>query len=116
MNFAWLLVGIYQNRLACMRCIAVKIPGSAKLLSTNRRLIRLMDNPAFQVREWYKPNAREWLETLFRHLGEIRLIVDGSRIGFSHQVLMVYLIYRKRAITISWTWVKPVIGHNGGKK
>ena len=115
-NFVWLIIGIYQSRSVCLSRIAGKIPGSAKLLSTTRRLSRLLDNPAIRVREWYEPIAREWLETQFRNLGEIRLIVDGTKIGFSHQLLMVSLAYRKRAIPIAWTWVKQVRGHSGSKK
>jgi hypothetical protein len=110
-NFVWLLIGIYQSRSVYLSRIAGKIPGAAKLLSTTRRLSRLLDNPAIRVREWYEPIAREWLETQFRHLGEIHLIVDGTRIGFGHQLLMVCLAYRKRAIPIAWTWVKHVKGH-----
>jgi hypothetical protein len=61
-------------------------------------------NPAIRVREWYEPIARQWLEAQFQHLGEIRLIVDGTKIGFSHQLLIVCLAYRKRAIPIAWMW------------
>lgn len=31
----------------------------------------------------------------FRHLGEIRLVVDGTKIGSQHQLLIVCLTYRK---------------------
>ena len=48
--------------------------------------------------------------------GEIRLIVDGTKIGFGHQLLMVCLAYRKRAIPIAWTWVKHVRGHSTAGK
>ena len=114
--FVWLIIGIYQSRSVCLSRIAGKIPGLAKLLSTTRRLSRLLDNPAIRVREWYEPIAREWLETQFRHLGEIRLIVDGTKIGFGHQLLIVCLAYRKRAIPIAWTWVKHVKGHSSAAK
>ena len=115
-NFAWLICGIFQSRSVCLSRIAGKIPGSAKLLSTTRRLSRLLDNPAIRVREWYKPIARNWLETQLRNLGEIRLIVDGTKIGFGHQLLIVCLAYRKRAIPIAWTWVKHVRGHSSATK
>jgi Transposase DDE domain len=111
-NFTWLLIGIHQSRSVCLSRIAGKIPGSAKLVSTTRRLSRLLDNPAIRVREWYEPIARQWLEAQFRHLGEIRLIVDGTKIGCRHQLLIVCLAYRKRAIPIAWTWVKQVKGHS----
>lgn len=115
-NFVWLVIGIYQSRSVCLSRIAGKIPGSAKLLSTTRRLSRLLDNPAIRVREWYEPVAREWLETQLRHMGEIRLIFDGTKIGFGHQLLIVCLAYRKRAIPIAWTWVKHVRGHSTAAK
>ena len=115
-NFVWLLVGIHQSRSVCLSRIAGKIPGPAKLVSTTRRLSRLLDNPAVRVRDWYKPISQQWLETQFRRLGEIRLIVDGSKIGFGHQLLIVCLVYRKRAIPIAWTWVKHVRGHSSAAK
>jgi len=115
-NFIWLIIGIYQSRSVCLSRIAGKIPGPAKLLSTTRRLSRLLDNAAIRVREWYEPIAREWLETQWRHSGEIRLIVDGTKVGFGHQLLMVCLAYRKRAIPIAWSWVNHVRGHSGADK
>jgi len=114
--FVWLMLGIYQSRSVCLSRIAGKIPGPAKLLSTTRRLSRLLDNPAIRVREWYEPVARQWLEAQHRHLGEIRLIVDGTKIGFGHQLLIVCLAYRKRSIPIAWTWVKHVKGHSSAWK
>ena len=115
-NVVWLIFGIYQSRSVCLSRIAGTIPGPAKLLSTTRRLSRLLNNPAIRVREWYEPIAREWLETQFRHLGEIRLIVDATKIGFGHQLLIVCLAYRKRAIPIAFTWVKHVKGHSSAWK
>lgn len=114
--FLWLLVGIYLSRSVCLSRVAGKIPGKAKLTSAARRLSRLMDNPAIRIRPWYEPIAREWLEAQFRNLGEIRLIFDGTKIGFGHQLLIVALAYRKRAIPIAWTWVKHGKGHSAAGK
>jgi hypothetical protein len=114
--FVWLLVGIYLSRSVCLSRVAGKVPGKAKLLSTTRRLSRLLDNRAIQVRDWYEPIARQWVEAQFRHLGEVRLMVDGSKIGFAHQLLIVCLAYRRRAIPIAWTWVPYRRGHSGAGK
>ena len=115
-NFVWLLVGIYQSRSVTLSRIAGKIPGEAKLLSTVRRLGRFLSNPAIRVRDWYEPIARDWLAAQYRHVGEIRLIVDGTKIGNKHQLLIVCLAYRKRAIPIAWTWVPHVRGHSSAVK
>jgi len=114
--FAWLITGIYFSRSVYLSRIAGKIPGTAKLLSAVRRMSRLLDNTAIRVREWYAPIAKQWLAAQFRHLGEIRLIVDGTKIGFCHQLLIVCIAYRRRSIPIAWTWVKHVRGHSSARK
>ncbi|MCG2785963.1 MAG: IS4 family transposase [Anaerolineae bacterium] len=115
-NFALLVYGIYQSRSVYLSRIAGKLPGKAKLQSTIKRLDRFLDNPALRVREWYKPIALEWLAEQYVRIGEIHLIVDGTKVGFGHQLLMISLAYRKRAIPIAWTWVKQVRGHSTGDK
>ena len=115
-NFVWLVVGIYHSRSVQLSQIAGKVLGPAKNLSTVRRLSRFLDNPAIQVREWYEPIARQWLEAQFGWIGEIRLLVDGTKVGFGHQLLIVSLAYRRRAIPIAWTWVKHVRGHSTGRQ
>ena len=115
-NFVWLMIGIYLSHSVYLSKIAGKIPGPAKLVSTTRRLSRFLDNPAVNVREWYQPIAQKWLQAQWQCLGEIRLIVDGTKVGFGHQLLMVSLAYRKRAIPIAWTWVSHVRGHSSAHK
>jgi hypothetical protein len=111
-GFVWLIIGIYQSRSVNLSRVAGKIPGQAKLVSVTRRLSRLLANPAIAVREWYEPIAREWLESQAKHGQQIRLIVDGSKVGFAHQLLIISLAYRRRAIPIAWMWVEHVRGHS----
>lgn len=115
-NFAWMMVGIYQSRSVHLSKIAGKVSGNAKLLSTVRRFERFLDNKAIDVREWYEPIAKQWIETQWKHLKEIRLIVDGTKVGFGHQLLMVSLAYRRRSIPIAWAWIKQARGHSSAKK
>lgn len=115
-NFAWMMVGIYQSRSVHLSKIAGKILGNAKLLSSVRRFERFLDNKAIDVREWYEPIAKQWIEAQWKHLKEIRLIVDGTKVGFGHPLLMVSLAYRRRSIPIAWDWIKQVRGHSSAKK
>ncbi len=71
-NFVWLMVGMFHSRSVQLSRIAGKVLGQAKNLSTVRRLSRFLDNPAIQVRDWYEPIARQWLDAQFAWLGEIR--------------------------------------------
>jgi Transposase DDE domain len=109
---AWLMVGILQSKSVQLSQIALKIPGRAKEPSIVRRLERLLDNAALRVREWYAPIARAWLHSAARTSGEVRLIVDSTKVSFAHQLLMVALAYKRRAIPIGWTWRKGAKGHS----
>jgi hypothetical protein len=73
--------------------------GTAKNVSTVRRLSRFLANQAIDVRSWYRPIARAWLASQYERVGEVRLIVDGTKVGFAHQLLMVSLAYRCRAVS-----------------
>ena len=115
-NFVWLIIGILQSRSVCLGRIAGKIPGPAKLVSTTRRLSRLLDYPAIRVREWYEPIARQWSQAQWMCLREIRLIVDGTEVSYGHQLLMVSMVYRKRTIPIAWTLVLQARGHSSAFK
>lgn len=115
-TLVWLLVGIYQSRSVHLSKIAGKMSGPAKLLSAVRRLSRFLDNPALRVRDWYEPVAREWLAAMAATVGEIRLIADGTQVGFGHQLLIIALAFRRRAIPIAWTWVKSSRGHSSAYK
>jgi hypothetical protein len=79
-------------------------------------LIRLLNNPAIRVREWYEPIARDVLQAMAKTVGEIRLIADGTKVGFRHQLLMVAVAFRRRAIPIAWTWVRKSRGHSSAVK
>jgi len=115
-NLTWLLVGIYRSKAVHLSKVALKIPGDANSLSITRRLSRFLDNPAIRVREWYEPIARDMLQAMANTVGEIRLIADGTKVGFGHQLLMVAVAFRRRAIPIAWTWVRKSRGHSSAAK
>ena len=115
-NLAWLLVGICRSKSVHLSKVALKIPGDANSLSITRRLSRFLDNPAIRVRRWYEPIARDVLLTMANMVGEIRLIADGTKVGFGHQLLMVTVAFRRRAIPIAWTWVRKSRGHSSAAK
>ncbi len=115
-NFVWLVVGIFHSHSVSLSKIAGKVMSTAKNVSTVRRLSRFLASPAVKVRSWYRSTAKAWLLSQFQQVGEIRLIVDGTKVGFGHQLLMVSLAYRRRAVPIAWSWVRQVRGHSSGKQ
>ena len=84
-NLAWLLAGIYASKSVHLSKAASQIPGTALLLRITRRLDRFLENPEFRVRDGYES-----------------MIVDGGKVGFNHQLLVVALAYRHRAIPLVW--------------
>ena len=115
-TMAWLESGILHSRSVHLHRIASKLPGKAKKLSTVRKLERFVDNPHIRVREWYQPVAAGLLQAAATAGGPLRLIIDGSQVGHGHQLLMVSLAYRRRALPLAWTWVRSKRGHSDGHK
>ena len=48
--------------------------------------------------------------------GVVRILVDGSKVGNKHQLLMVGVAYRHRSIPVAWTWVRAPRGHSSARK
>ena len=95
-NLAWLMTGIFDSRSVHLSQIASKIPGTAVLNSIVQRLRRFLNNPAVRVRDWYEPIARNLLNCQAKSSGTVRLILDGTKIGFGHPLLMVARVYPQK--------------------
>jgi hypothetical protein len=115
-NFAWMVTGVLASRSVHLRRVAEKMPGVATTNSKIRRLSRFLDNAAVRVRDWYEPIACDLLKRVADQGLEVRLLADGTKIGFGHQLLMVAIAYRRRAIPLAWTWVNSLRGHSSAYK
>jgi hypothetical protein len=115
-NMAWFLSGVYASRSVQLQQVAGKIPGLAKLPSRTRRLSRFLATPGWRVRARYAPIAGWLVQEMLARVGEVRLIVDGSKVGWGHQLLLVAIAFRRRAIPLAWTWVKYPKGHSSAYK
>jgi hypothetical protein len=110
-NMLWLVIGLYLARSVHLTLIARKLPIRAQKLSLDKRLRRFLANGAVRVREWYDPMAT-WLIQAASSAGQVHLIIDGSKVSAGHQLLMVGVAYRGRALPLAWTWVKCAKGHS----
>lgn len=113
---AWFMVALHLARTPLLNRLACKIPGQAKNSSKTERLRRFINNAHFRPRKWYEPIAKGLITQAEIHGVPIRLLVDGSSIGNGHQLLMVALWYKNRALPIAWTWVRHVKGHSSSRK
>ncbi len=110
--FTWLLIGILKSRSVQLHRVAIQVPGTAKVVSTTRRLSRFLANPFIHVRQWYRSVACGLIQQMRDTVGEIRLIADGTKVGHSHQLLIVSLAYRRRSLPLAWSWVGHPKGHS----
>lgn len=102
-NLVWLIVGLYLGKSVYLSAIVKKWPFRAQTASLVRRLSRFLDNPAVRPAVWYRPVARRILE---RWRGQtVTLIIDATQVGFHHQLVLVAVAYRRRALPLAWVWV-----------
>ena len=111
-TFAWMMVGMLMSQSVHLSHIARKIPSVAQQTSIVKKLSRLLQNRALRVREWYSPVAAELLQEVVASGQVVRLIIDGTKIGGGHRLLMVAVAYRRRSLPITWTWVPGSRGHS----
>jgi Transposase DDE domain len=110
-NLIWLMMGIFQARSVQLNLAARKVPIRAKKLSIVKRFSRFVRNGSVQVREWYHPFATTLLKNA-AVAGQVRLIIDASKVSHSHRLLMVSVAAWRRSVPIAWTWVRSARGHS----
>lgn len=115
-TMAWLQYGLFYSKSVHLTKIASKIPSKSKKLSIGDRFRCFLNNPLVRVRPWYRPLAESLIKEALCASGRIRLIIDGSKVGNRHQLLMVSLAYRRRSLPIAWTWVRCKRGHSSSWK
>ena len=111
-TIAWMMVGMLMGQSVHLSHIARKIPSVGQQTSIVKKLSRLLQNSALHVREWYSPVATALLQEVVASGQGVRLIIDATKIGGGHRLLMVALAYRRRSLPIAWTWVKGSRGHS----
>ena len=115
MNMLWLIVGMYKAESVHINRIACRVPVRAKRASLDKRLRRFLNNPAVRVRDWYRQVAIDLLVGA-AVAGAVHLIIDCTKVGFGHQLLMVGVAYKRRALPIAWAWVPHRKGHSTAGK
>jgi hypothetical protein len=114
-TMAWMQSGILHSRSVNLTRMASKIPGPSKKLSVADRFRSFLNNPHVHVRKWYRPIAEALIQEAAKAGKPLRFFIDGSKIGNHHQLLMVTLGYRRRALPIAWTWIRAKRGHSSGR-
>lgn len=87
--------------------LAAALPRKADRIDMRYQWIsRFLNNPHIHPEEIMKPYAEEVLEKLTRKGETLILIMDQSKVSLGHEVLMVSVRLRDRAIPAMWRVVK----------
>jgi len=103
-----------MSRNAQLSAMSSEIPTDTKEKSIEMRMRRWVKEDQIDVEAVYLPFAQQILEAL-SHLPLV-LVMDGSQAGRGCMVLMVGLLYQKRALPIAWLVYKGKKGHTSGKR
>jgi len=112
-TLAMMISGIVMSRNAQLSAMSSEIPTKTKEKSVEMRMRRWVKND-LDVEAVYMPFARQILEAL-SHLPLV-LVMDGSQAGRSCMVLMVGVLYQKRALPIAWLVYKGKKGHASAER
>lgn len=112
-TLAMMISGIVLSRNAQLSAMSSEIPGETKEKSIEMRMRRWVKD-AINVEAVYMPFARQILGAL-SHLPLV-LVMDGSQVGRGCMVLMVGVLYQKRALPIAWLVYKGKKGHASGER
>lgn len=112
-TLAMMITGIVMSRKAQLSAMSSEVPGKTKDQSIEMRMRRWVKDD-LDVEAVYMPFARQILEAL-AHLPLV-LVMDGSQVGRGCMVLMVGVIYQKRALPIAWLVYKGKKGHASAER
>lgn len=110
-NLVRMMEGLYEGRSVHLSRIASNLTARATNGSVVTQLNRFLGNPLVDVRALYEPVAREMLRQAAA-AGQLILILDSTKVGFSAQLVMVSLAYQGRALPLIWTWLPYRRGHS----
>lgn len=113
-TLAMMIAGIVMSKKAQLSEMSSEIPTAAKDKSTEMRLRRWVKHDGIDGEMIYLPFAQQILNTLSEQ--ELVLVMDGSQAGRGCMVLMVGVVYKKRALPIAWLVYKGKKGHTTAKR
>jgi len=112
-TLAMMISGLVMSRKAQLSAMSSEIPTKTKEKSVEMRMRRWVKDD-LDVEAVYMPFAGQILEAL-SHLPLV-LVMDGSQAGRGCMVLMVGVLYQKRALPIAWLVYKGKKGHASGER
>ncbi len=113
-TLAMMIAGIVVSRNAQLTSVSAETATEAKDKSNEMRLRRWVKHAGIDAEATYLPFARQILEALSH--APLILVMDGSQVGRGCMVLMVCVLYQKRALPLVWIVYKGKKGHTTAER
>jgi hypothetical protein len=113
-TLAMMISGIVISRNAQLSMMSAEVPVEAKEKSIEMRMRRWVKHEEIDADTIYLPFARQILEALSSM--PLLIVMDGSKVGRGCMVLMVGVLYKKRALPIAWVVYKGQKGHTTAQR
>lgn len=114
LTLAMMIAGIVTSRHAQLSSVSAETATQAKEKSTEMRLRRWVKHQQIDADVVYLPFARQILEALSSQ--PLVLVMDGSQLGRGCMVLMISVLYQKRALPLCWVVYKGKKGHTTAQR
>jgi hypothetical protein len=108
-TLAMLISGIVGSQHSHLEKVAAQVPSAAKPPSRTKRFARWVANDAITSAVYYVPFAEVLLSSLAH--SPLVLVLDGSAVGRGCVALMLSVLYRGRALPVTWIVAKGAKGH-----
>jgi hypothetical protein len=113
-TLAMMITGIVLSRNAQLSQMSSEVPVAAKDKSVEMRLRRWVKHGKIDAGVIYMPFGCQILASLAS--APLVLVMDGSQAGRGCKVLMVGVLYKKRALPIAWVAYKGKKGHTSAQR
>ena len=113
-TLAMMITGIVMGRNAQLSAMSAEVPVRAKEKSIEMRLRRWVKHSKIEVEAVYMPFAQQILQALASN--PLIMVMDGSQVGRGCMVLMVCVLYKKRALPIAWVVYRGKKGHTDAQR
>lgn len=108
-TLAMLISGIVASKHTHLPAIANKVPTFTKVESRVKRFKRWVLNERIDFESYYLPYAQQLLTNLASP--SLIFVMDGSEVGRGCRTLMLSVVYKNRALPITWLVAEGSKGH-----
>lgn len=109
-TLAGMVSGIVRSGKSQLKAMAKKAPDQSKVESRIKRFSRYLQNEGIDAETYFLPFVEALLVGLAQS-GPLVLAIDGSEVGRNCLVLVISVIYKKRALPLVWVVVQGSKGH-----